>query len=153
MSDSQLLHATAIMIDNCGVLLLGKSGSGKSDLALRLIENNKAVLIADDVVKVVRRGQKLYAEYVQNIAGLLEVRGVGLVRYPYIDCAEVKICVNLSDDITKIERLPEKQTGTILGLEIAQIDLYAKENSAPAKILAAVRGLSANKGEREQIKC
>lgn len=148
MSDSQLLHATAIMIDNCGVLLLGKSGSGKSDLALRLIENNKAVLIADDVVKVEKKEQKIYVCCVDNIAGLLEVRGVGLVEYPYIDSAEVKLCVNLADNAKSVERLPEKRTETILGLEIAQIDLYAKESSAPEKVLAAIRCLSNNREER-----
>ena len=85
MSDNRLMHATAVVVNNCGILLTGKSGSGKSDLALRLIETKNAVLVADDAVLLEKKGQKLYARPAENIAGLLEVRGVGLVKYPYIE--------------------------------------------------------------------
>ncbi len=139
MSDNRLFHATALIVNDCGVLLMGKSGSGKSDLALRLIENHNAVLVADDAVVVEKTGQKLYARAAANIAGLLEVRGIGLVKYPYIEKTSVDLCVNLTDNAADVERLPEKRTGDILGLEIKQIDLYAKENSAPEKVMAAIR--------------
>ena len=144
MSDNQLLHATAVVIGQYGVLLTGKSGNGKSDLALRLIENKNAVLVADDVVRVVKSGGKIYAQAVENIAGLLEVRGVGLIKYPHAETAEINLCVRLVENAADIERLPEKRTGDILGLEIAQIDLYAKENSAPEKVMAAIRCLKDN---------
>ena len=126
MSDNRLFHATALIVNDCGVLLMGKSGSGKSDLALRLIENHNAVLVADDAVVVEKTGQKLYARAAANIAGLVEKTSVDL-------------CVNLTDNAADVERLPEKRTGDILGLEIKQIDLYAKENSAPEKVMAAIR--------------
>lgn len=148
MSNSSLLHATSVVVDNCGVLLVGKSGYGKSDLALRLIENEHAVLVADDVVRVERVGQKIYAGCVENIAGLLEVRGVGLVEYPHVDTAEIKLLINLVATGAEVDRLPERRTGEILGLEINQIDLYAKESSAPEKVLAAIRFLSADRKEK-----
>ena len=150
MSDNRLMHATAVVVNNCGVLLTGKSGSGKSDLALRLIESKNAALIADDAVLLEKKEQKLYARAAENIAGLLEVRGVGLVKYPYIKEAPVDLCVNLTDDTSAIERLPEKRTKHILGLEIKQIDLYAKENSAPEKVMAAIRYWNNNRENIEE---
>lgn len=143
------MHATAVAIGDYGVLLTGKSGSGKSDLALRLIETKNAVLVADDAVRVERKGQKLYARAAENVAGLLEVRGVGLVKYPYVAETPVDLCVNLTENAADVERLPEKRTGDILGLEIKQIDLYAKENSAPEKVMAAIRYLSNNRENKE----
>lgn len=144
------MHATAVVVNNCGILLTGKSGSGKSDLALRLIETKNAVLVADDAVLLEKKGQKLYARPAENIAGLLEVRGVGLVKYPYIEETSVDLCVNLTDNAADVERLPEKRTGNILGLEIKQIDLYAKENSAPEKVMAAIRYLNNNRENKEE---
>ena len=139
MSDSDLLHATLVAFGDKGVLLQGKSGSGKSDLALRLIENKGAVLVADDVVSITTEDGKLRGSAPQNIAGKLEIRGVGIVKYPYLQEAEPVLNVRLVDEAVKIERMPKQQTTRILGLEIKQIDLYAKENSAPEKVVAALR--------------
>lgn len=137
MSNETTLHATLIALNGKGVLLTGKSGSGKSDLALKLIADKGAMLVADDVVVVEKKYGKIYGKAPQNISGKMEIRGIGIVEYPYLDSAEIVLEISLVDDITKIERLPEKRTDCILGLEIEQIDLYAKENSAPEKVLAA----------------
>ena len=134
-----MLHATLIELAGVGILLTGKSGSGKSDLALRLIENKGAVLVADDVVEVECAGGKIYGCAPTAIAGMLEVRGIGIVKYPYYKRAEVRLVIHLVDKSEDVERMPKVHTVTILGLEIKQIDLYAKENSAPDKVMAAAR--------------
>ncbi|MBQ9271716.1 MAG: HPr kinase/phosphatase C-terminal domain-containing protein [Alphaproteobacteria bacterium] len=148
MSDSCLLHASLVAFDDVGVLLLGKSGSGKSDLALRLIENKGAILVADDVVFVHKTAQKLYGNAPQNIAGKLEIRGVGIIEYPYKTSVEPILCINLVENIEKIERMPKERTTLILGLEIPQIDLYAKENSAPEKVVAVLRCIKQSRGKK-----
>ena len=75
----QQVHGTCIAIDGAGVLLRGPSGCGKSDLALRLIDGG-AVLVADDRVSLEARAGDLVASAPDALAGLLEVRGVGIER-------------------------------------------------------------------------
>ena len=139
MFETMVWHATLIKINNYGVLLRGKSGSGKSDLALRLIENKQAILVADDAVILAYTNDQVIGKAAENIAGLLEVRGIGLMKYPYCGEAPVNLLINLQTDIKDIERIPEIRKEKILGLEIPQIDLYAMESSAPDKIVAALR--------------
>jgi len=152
MSDNLFLHATLVVLNDCGILLSGKSGSGKSDLALQLIEDKNAALVADDVVYVEKKENEVIGKCAPNLAGMLEVRGLGIVKYPYIKEAKIKLWVNLVDDIKKLQRMPKKQTECILGLEIDKIDLYAKENSALAKIAAALRCVAGYKKKAEE-KC
>jgi serine kinase of HPr protein (carbohydrate metabolism regulator) len=149
MSDSSLLHASLVEISGVGVLITGKSGSGKSDLALRLIENKQAKLVADDVVCVEKTNNQLWGKAPQNIAGMLEVRGVGIVEYPYLERANIQLSVRLVEQIEEIERMPKVNNDLILGLEIKQIALYAKENSAPDKIMAALRLMFGKTTERQ----
>ena len=139
MAECEVIHATLIRINGKGVLLKGKSGSGKSDLALRLLENKKAELVADDAVEISLQSGHIIGQAPQNLAGLLEVRGVGIVSYPYIEKSYIDMVVELKSSIDEIERMPLMQKEVILGLEINKIDLYAKENSAPDKVIAALR--------------
>ena len=144
MLERKIIHATLVQVEKKGVLLTGKSASGKSDLALRLIENKKAKLVADDVVEVCVQNGKLSGCAPKSIAGLLEVRNIGVVRYPYLSSANVDIIVALKESQEDIQRMPLRQKELILGLEINKIDLYAKENSAPEKIVAALRWFEQN---------
>ena len=80
-----MLHATLVQLEQKGILLLGKSGAGKSDLALRLIENKGAVLVADDVVVLQTENGHLYGQAAENLRGMLEVRGIGIVPYPVLE--------------------------------------------------------------------
>jgi serine kinase of HPr protein (carbohydrate metabolism regulator) len=139
MSERKLIHATLVQLQGKGILLTGKSGSGKSDLALRLIENKGAKLIADDMVEICEQNGKIIGCVPQNLSGLLEVRGVGIVKYPYLESSAVDMFVALQDTPEKVDRMPIIAKEVILGLEINKIDLYAKENSAPEKIVAALR--------------
>ncbi len=76
------LHASAVAIDGHGLLLIGPSGAGKSDLALRLIDDG-ATLVADDRVIAEARAGRLHLSAPAGIAGLIELRGVGIVRLPF----------------------------------------------------------------------
>lgn len=147
MSNNNLIHATLVSIGKYGVLLKGKSSSGKSDLALRLIESGRARLVADDIVEIFAKKGKVYGTSPENLRGLLEVRGVGIIKYPYVCRKTVDLSVNLVLQPQNIERMPRECSEKILGLEIPQIDLYAMENSAPQKIFAALRLICENKGE------
>ena len=136
MQYDNIIHATFVSVEGYGVLLLGKSGCGKSDLALRLIENKKALLVADDEVAVTIRNGKIIGQAPENLRGLLEIRGVGICKYPFKQEEVVNLVVQLKDDTTKIERMPKNTAEIIFGVEIQKFDLYAKESSAPDKIMA-----------------
>ncbi len=94
MTDTLLVHATAIAIDGRAVLLRGASGSGKSDLALRLIDAG-ARLVADDQSELWRRGEAIIVRAPATIAGLLEVRGIGIVRLDALPEAPLALIADL----------------------------------------------------------
>lgn len=144
MDERTIIHATLVSLQNKGVLLKGKSGTGKSDLALRLIESKGALLVADDMVELKVDNNRLIGQAPQNLAGLLEVRGIGIVRYPYEKESTIDLIVDLQNTRENIERMPIMIKDVILGLEINKIDLYAEENSAPDKIVAALRKFEQN---------
>lgn len=132
------VHATLVSYDNTGILLIGKSGSGKSDLALRLIVNNGAVLVADDRVNIENIGNKLIGSAPDNLFGLLEVRGVGIKKCSALKKNEINLCVELCDELSDIERYPEDDFINFLGIEIPKIKLYAFECSTTCKIIAKI---------------
>lgn len=140
------LHATCIAIDGFGVLLRGPSGSGKSDLALRLIDQYAdAILVADDRVDVAARGGAVYASAPPSIAGKLEVRGIGIVKMPHAEGVKLNLLVDLVDlvDVSSIPRLPEPVFGEILGVALPRLALAPFEASAPAKLRQALRQIVA----------
>ena len=141
MTDSLLVHATAVAIDGGAVLLRGPPGSGKSDLALRLIDGG-ARLIADDQAVLLRREDHILVRAPATIAGLLEVRGVGILRLDPSDEMRLALLVDLVP-AAQIEQLPEPRFGTILGLAIPLLALAPFEASAAAKLRLALRTLAA----------
>ncbi len=120
-----------------GVLLRGASGSGKSDLALRLIDRG-ARLVADDQVELTERDGELFADAPETIRGLFEVRGVGLVEVPCVRGVRLALVVDLvaSDEVP---RLPESATVEYGGRAIPALRLSPFESSAGAKVRLAVR--------------
>ncbi len=133
----ETVHATAVMIEEKGVLLRGPPRSGKSDLALRLI-NDGAILIADDRTALTLRDGAVIAQCPASIAGQLEVRGIGIVDLPYIEEAALSMIVDLvSSD--QVDRLPAQHMEELLGCRISSITLAPFEASAPAKIKMAIR--------------
>ncbi len=137
-----LVHATAIAIEGRAVLLRGPPGAGKSDLALRLIDAG-ARLVADDQVALRRAGEHVLVTAPAAIAGLLEVRGVGILPVEPLAEAALAMCVDLVPS-AEVERLPEIRCEDVLGLAVPSIALSPFEASAAAKLRFALRALSAN---------
>jgi NAD(P)-dependent dehydrogenase (short-subunit alcohol dehydrogenase family) len=96
------IHASCVAIRGKGVLLIGASGAGKSALALQLIDTG-AKLVADDRCDLSARGGKLIAAAPVSIAGLMELRGIGIVQMPYAKSIGVVLAVKLGKSR---ERLP-----------------------------------------------
>jgi len=139
----ETVHATAIASSSAAVLLRGPSGSGKSDLALRClllgaIDGAPFQLVADDRVIVEVSTGALLARAPAVLRGLLEVRGVGLQRFPCVDQARVALIVDLVAP-AQVERLPEAALETLLGVRVPRLDLAPFEASAPLKVLLALR--------------
>ncbi len=140
-----LVHATCVAVPDdhgrgTGVLLLGPSGAGKSDLALRLIDQG-AQLVADDQTCLSLQGEELWAEAPLSLAGRIEVRGLGILKMPYLEKIELSACFNLVE-ATKIERMPEVETRSFLGISLPSLDLFPFEASASVKLRLAVREMS-----------
>lgn len=124
-----------------GVLLRGPPGAGKSDLALRLIDRG-AMLVADDRVELHPAQGRLTASSPAPIAGLIEVRGLGLVKVPVAERVPLALAVDLVPQ-DAVERMPDPATADVAGLEIALIRLCPFEPSVAIKVeLALMRALS-----------
>lgn len=133
---SETIHATTVAVGGKAVLICGRSGSGKSDLALRLIDRGGS-LVSDDYTYTRRVDGRLLASAPKTIRGKIEVRGIGIVEYP---CAEdVPVCLCLDLD-RAAERLPEApQLRRIAGVDIPVVPLNALEGSAPIKVELALQ--------------
>jgi serine kinase of HPr protein (carbohydrate metabolism regulator) len=131
----ETLHATSVAIDGRAVLISGPSGSGKSDLALRLLDRG-FILVSDDQTIVSRDGDRLMATAPPTIAGKLEIRGVGIVEIEHLPDVPVALIVELTSDI---ERLPDAvPKRLILGIQLPVINIDAMTASAPAKVALAL---------------
>ena len=125
------IHSTSVVIDDNGVLILGDSGSGKSDLALRLIDNG-ATLISDDISICRKNSNNIYLYCPPEIKGLLEVREIGIITVPFVERIKLRLVVNLKSNNN--ERFPKDSTYKILGIKIPIINIEGKNSSAVAKI-------------------
>ena len=131
------LRGTCIAVEGSGVLLRGPSGSGKSDLALRLIDAGGR-LVADDYTDVSEVGGWLVATAPPKVHGLLEVRGIGIIRLQAKPSARLIACVDLVP-IDKIERMPVPEDVRILGVSLPRFVVCAAEPSSVAKVALVVR--------------
>jgi serine kinase of HPr protein (carbohydrate metabolism regulator) len=125
------LHATSVAIEDNGVAIFGDPGSGKSDLALRLIDSG-ATLISDDVTVFSKLEKKINLFGIENTKGLLEVREVGIITVPYVEGIKLKLVVRLTDKV--IERIPKKNQINLLGLKFPKLEINGKNSSSVAKI-------------------
>lgn len=135
------IHATCVVLDAGAVLLRGPSGSGKSDLALRLIDKG-AKLVADDRVDLRPEGGRVVARAPSPLHGLIEVRGIGIVRLPSVLDAPVALIVDLVGR-DEVERLPADQDETLLGVPVPRLAFDPFDGSAPLKIMLALRQVAA----------
>lgn len=138
------IQATCVAIDSRGVLIRGAPGSGKSDLALRLIDDG-AALVADDGVDLQAENGALLARFPPQappeLKGRIEVRGLGIVEVGAGPAVRLALLVDLAPP-ENIERLPENETEVLLGIELFRVRLAPFEASAPTKVRLAVRQAS-----------
>lgn len=121
------IHGSCAARDDHGVLLLGPSGVGKSDLLLRLLHHGFA-LVADDQVCI--EGGWAWAP--APLAGLMEVRGLGIMRWPFVQKAQLTLAVQLE----KPPRMPSPARHTETALPLVRID--PAEPSAPIRVALAL---------------
>lgn len=143
-------HATCVLVGRAGILIRGRSGSGKSITAASLISKGGR-LVSDDRVRLVARAGRLLALAPASIAGLLELRGIGPVSYPYERAAIVRLVVDLVDP-ADVPRLPDQEETSV---EIAAIAVDRMFVAAPGEagssdaaqlvINAAIETLSARR--------
>jgi len=131
-----LVYGTTIAFDGRGILLRGVSGAGKSDLALRMIDAG-AELIADDQTALTVEAGVLYAQAPDQLRGLLEVRGVGIMTLPYRRRCALALLADLTSG--PIDRLPTRDQDIIEGVTLPCLTIAPFEISAPIKLKLALR--------------
>ena len=132
---SETVHASTVAMDGRAVLISGPSGSGKSDLALRLLDRG-FTLVSDDQTIVRRDGNRLIASAPANIAGKLEIRGIGIVEME----TEADVPVALIVDLTsEIQRLPDdRRERPVCGVSLPLVTVDALTASAASKVALAL---------------
>lgn len=136
MSDRVNIHATGVVLGRTGVLLRGPAGAGKSLLTLELIEwftiaGNRAVLVADDRLDLAVEAGRLIMHAPPRIAGLIELRGRGIVTRPHVGMAEVGLVVDLVETLERM--LEEDQFSTeLLGVVVPRCPVPRHGVAGPA---------------------
>ena len=141
------IHASCVAVGNQGVLLLGPSGSGKSDLALRLIDEgakDDVRLVSDDRTLLFIAKGALHAKAPASIKGLLEVRGLGIIQLPVRTNVKIALAVKLGREAGRlpVRAIYHPPTGLESAAKVPQIALDARFGSTPAKVRAALAAFS-----------
>jgi HPr kinase/phosphorylase len=147
------VHASAVLAGARAVLIRGASGSGKSQLAHELIDAARtgllpfARLVGDDRVHLQAAGGRLLVRPAAALAGLIEVRGVGIVRMPYEPDAVVGLVVDLAADAERLPENDQRQT-EIEHIKLPRLAVAQGEPALPA-VLAAITSLSERLGRSD----
>lgn len=132
---SETLHASTVALEGRAVLISGPSGSGKSDLALRLLDRG-FTLVSDDQTIVRTDNGRLLASAPPTIQGKLEIRGVGIVEMETVSDVPVALFVELTSEI---QRLPDdSRERQVLDVKLPLISVDALTASAPSKVALAL---------------
>lgn len=140
----ELVHGTCVALGPRAALLRGESGSGKSDLALRFLAlpgegDFRPRLVADDQVCIDVEDGQAFASAPETLAGLIEVRGLGIAEMPFVAAAPLVLVCDLGPSDT-VPRMPPDPWDRMLlaGVAIAALRLSAFETSAPLKLRMAL---------------
>ena len=134
---SASVHASCVLVGARALLIRGPSASGKSQLALELIHAADtgglrfARLVADDRVHLTAAGGRLLARPAASLAGLIEVRGIGLLRLPYEPCAVIGLVVDLGEDSNRLPA-PEQRQALIDGISLPRLAVASGVTPLPA---------------------
>ena len=132
---SETIHASTVALEGRAVLISGPSGSGKSDLTLRLLDRG-FTLVSDDQTIVKREGDRLIASAPPTIKGKLEIRGIGIVEMDTVGSAPIALYVELTSEIV---RLPDdRRERPVLGVNLPLISVDAQTASAASKVSLAL---------------
>ncbi|MFZ1814821.1 MAG: HPr kinase/phosphatase C-terminal domain-containing protein [Rhizobiaceae bacterium] len=139
------LHASLVCLDGEGVLVTGRSGVGKTSLAFGLMDaarlrNLDAALVADDRVIITSDGKRLYGAPPQELAGLAELRGLGIVRVDWQASAPIRLAVHICDDAT-IERMPHEEVFSLSGISLRSIRVPERHEAQGVRLVLAALGL------------
>ncbi len=143
MSEAFNVHATALYLAGRGVLVRGRSGSGKSSLALSTLRRAEAAgleaaLVADDQVFLRREGDALVADAPAATAGLIEVRGIGILPEPHRGTTPLHLVVDLVPR-AEIERLPDPaETVRIGGITLRRVRMAERDPGFGADLLVTL---------------
>lgn len=133
---SETLHVSSVARNGVAILISGPSGSGKSDLALRLIDRG-AQLVSDDYTIVRRVKGQLLASAPDTITGKMEVRGLGIMEFDRVDDVPVGLFVDLG---APVERMPEAiESVVVAGVTLPSIAMHGHESSTPIKVELALK--------------
>ncbi len=149
MSRPPTVHGSAVLIGETGILIRGASASGKSTLALELMsaDPERARLVADDRVIVSAVHGRLLADVPVAIAGLIEVRGIGLLRWPHVAPVIVRLVVDL-EPADVCPRLPESGDAetAVAGIVLPRLPLPVGVAGGADRVRAAIKHLLAPSG-------
>ncbi len=125
------IHSSSVVLDDNGVLILGSSGSGKSDLALRLIDAG-ATLVSDDISICKKKSNDVYLYCPSETKGLLEVREIGIITVPFVERIKLRLVVKLTSKSN--DRIPKTNILRILGIKFPLLKIDGRNPSAVVKV-------------------
>ncbi|MEQ9518421.1 MAG: aldolase [Parvibaculum sp.] len=140
---SEDVAGTVIAIEGRAALLRGPSGSGKSDLAFRLVKQEAALLVGDDHIDLGLEGGQLIASPKPGWMGKLELRGLGIITLPALDRAPLCLVIDLVPR-KAVPRLPEPVFETLCGIQLPRLMLHGFDLTCPAKVSIALQSWPEN---------
>jgi len=137
-------HCSVVVVEGAGMLIEGSSGSGKTSLALGLVDTAaarglKAVLVSDDQAMIEVRAGRLVASAPAAICGLAEIRGHGIASFPFQPACEVSLVARMVPD-GEVARMPEPERTAMMGVTLPLVRLPERHEQQSVRILLAWLG-------------
>ena len=140
-NNCKIMHATSVYINGKGIVIFGKSGSGKSNLAIKLISFG-AKLISDDQTQLELKKNKIILTKPDSTPNLIEARGIGLIEVPIKNSAELFCFVKMTE--IELKRLPYKKQKNCFGKKIKMIEFNPNYNNESSLFLSLKYGVKTN---------